>query len=63
MRGYIVGRVKDNGHRFIANPGDDSSLQQLASRVKEPIGRTGRVRRDAQVKGRNLFTFDSSEKL
>ncbi|KAL2070312.1 hypothetical protein VTL71DRAFT_13338 [Oculimacula yallundae] len=35
LLGHIVGRLK-NGHRFLANHGDDSTLQQLSSVSKEP---------------------------
>jgi hypothetical protein len=59
--GYIVGRLKSNNHRFVANHGDENTLQQLASGVKEPIGRGGWVR--TLEEGRNVFTFDKSGKL
>lgn len=55
--GHVIGRLKD-GRRFIANHGDAVTLQQLASTVKEPIGRKGWVRRDEDGK-RNLFSFES----
>lgn len=60
LRGHVVGRLKSNGHRFIANHGDDSTLQQLASFSKEPIGRSGVVKLDTKVKGRNLFSLTES---
>jgi hypothetical protein len=59
--GYIVGRLKSNNHRFVANHGDENTLQQLASGVKEPIGRGGWV--STAEEGRNVFTFDKSGKL
>ena len=59
--GYIVGRLKKNGHRFIANHGDLSTLQQLANVTREPIGRLGWVR--TVEDSRNLFTFDKNLKL
>jgi len=60
-RGYIVGRLKQNGHRFLANHGDENALMQLASRVREPIGRRGFVVTGED--GRNLFSFEKSMKL
>ncbi|KAG0649422.1 hypothetical protein D0Z07_4488 [Hyphodiscus hymeniophilus] len=59
--GHVVGRMWNNGHRFIANHADEKALQQLASRTKEPIGRRGWVR--TADDGRNLFSFEQSEKL
>lgn len=59
-RGHVIGRVND-GHRFLANHGNKSTLLQLASRVREPIGRRGWV--VTGTDGRNLFTFEKSEKL
>ena len=61
LQGFIVGRLSSNDHRFVANHGDMKTLEQLSSKVKEPIGRTGWVRNDDG--GRNLFTFDHSVKL
>lgn len=57
MRGHVVGRLGDNGHRFIANHGDDGTLKQLASQTEEQIGRKGWVRNEDGT-GRNLFTFN-----
>jgi Thiolase-like protein type 1 additional C-terminal domain len=62
LRGHLVGRLKRDGHRFIANHGDASTLQQLSSWSKEPIGRSGRVEKEKGT-GRNLFTFEKREKL
>jgi len=59
-QGYIVGRL-NNGHRFLANNGDERTLQQLASGIKEQIGKRGVVR--VGDDGRNLFIFDESGKL
>lgn len=61
VRGHIVGRLVDNGHRFLANHGDEKTLQQLSSASVEPIGRRGWVK--AGDGGRNSFTFDRAEKL
>ncbi|TVY83907.1 hypothetical protein LSUE1_G001727 [Lachnellula suecica] len=60
-RGHIVGRLKSNGHRFLANHADSNTLQQLSSGVKEQIGRNGWV--STGQDGRNLFSFDIAEKL
>ena len=40
LRGHIVGRLK-NGHRVLANEGDEATLVQLASGIKEQVGRKG----------------------
>ena len=61
MRGHVVGRLKSSGNRFIANHADDSTLQQLASNTKEPIGRSGTVKKGE--KGKNLFSFEAGSKL
>lgn len=57
--GHVVGRLRD-GHRFLANHADVSTLQQLASNTQEPIGRSGWV---WTVEGRNLFSFTERAKL
>jgi len=57
----VVGRLKKNGNRFIANHGDESTLAQLGSGIKEPIGRTGCV--SGAEDGRNLFLFEGGKKL
>jgi hypothetical protein len=56
----VVGRLT-NGHRFLANDGDESTLQQLASSVKEQVGRRGWV--NAGDDGRNLFVFNRGQSL
>jgi len=61
MRGHVVGRLKTSGNRFIANHADDSTLQQLSSTSREPIGRSGKVMMGE--KGKNLFSFDAGSKL
>jgi Thiolase-like protein type 1 additional C-terminal domain len=61
LRGHVVGRLKSSGNRFIANHADDSTLQQLSSNSREPIGRSGKVKKGE--KGKNLFTFDAGSKL
>lgn len=50
-----------NGHRFIANHGDESTLRKLADPSGEPIGRSGFVKRG--MEGKNLFYFGSEAKL
>jgi hypothetical protein len=63
LRGHIVGRLKQTGHRFLANHGDASTLDQLCSTSAEPIGRTGYVKGDPAKKGRNLFSFARGSRL
>jgi len=63
LRGYIVGRLKSSGHRFLANHGDEATLQQLSSGATEQVGRPGFVTRDRHKDGRNLFTFRTNAKL
>ena len=60
LRGHIVGRLK-NGHRVLANEGDEATLVQIASGVKEQVGRKGFLRNGEE--GRNLFVFHQVEKL
>ncbi|KAK2627675.1 hypothetical protein QTJ16_002321 [Diplocarpon rosae] len=60
-QGHIVGRLQSNGHRFLANHGNESTLQQLASASKDPIGESGWV---WPGEGRrNIFTFTREAKL
>ncbi|CZR64499.1 uncharacterized protein PAC_14397 [Phialocephala subalpina] len=61
LRGHIVGRLKGSKHRFIANHGDENTLNQLSSTNKEQIGRSGWVKTGDD--GRNLFVFSESGKL
>ncbi|KAF2270644.1 hypothetical protein CC78DRAFT_485516 [Lojkania enalia] len=63
LRGYIVGRLKSNGKRFLANHGDENTLRQMASGAGEIVGLSGRVRQDSERQGRALFTFDSGSRL
>ncbi|KAF2455934.1 hypothetical protein BDY21DRAFT_323764 [Lineolata rhizophorae] len=60
LRAYVVGRLKSNGHRFVANHGDSSTLQHLISKEVEPIGRSGWVRVDEEDKRKNLFSFEGA---
>jgi hypothetical protein len=57
-----VGRLKANGHRFIANHADERTLKELGSQEEEPIGRSGFVSTE-KGSGRNLFTFADAAKL
>lgn len=63
----MVGRLCNNGHRFLANEEDGATLAQLTSEEREPIGRKGWVKSadsDADGKGKkNVFRFDAVEKL
>ncbi|KAJ4252398.1 hypothetical protein NW762_010996 [Fusarium torreyae] len=59
--GHIVGRLLENGHRFIANHGDETTLSTLASNKVEPIGLQGLVL--MAPGGRNLFSIKPSVKL
>ena len=60
LRGHVVGRLK-NDSRFLANQGDEGTLRELASGVKEQIGRSVWVR--AGDEERNVFSFGRSERL
>jgi hypothetical protein len=57
LRGFVVGRLKSNGHRFLANHADENTLKELCSQDVEPIGRSGRVK--AGTEGRNVFALVS----
>lgn len=48
---FIVGRLKTNGHRFVANHGDQRTLQQLSSPVEEHVGSPGLVSVNRNTKG------------
>jgi hypothetical protein len=54
----VVGRLKSTGHRFVANHGDDQTLNELVSGTDEKIGRAGTVRSDGK---RNLFTLQKKD--
>lgn len=60
-KGFIVGRLTSNNHRFVANTSNTRSLEQLSSGTREPIGRTGWVKSDDL--GRNSFVFDDPSRL
>ncbi|KIW78740.1 hypothetical protein Z517_08579 [Fonsecaea pedrosoi CBS 271.37] len=54
LRAYIVGRLKKNDHRFVANHADEETLRQLSTGTDEKIGRAGRVHSDGV---RNFFSL------
>jgi hypothetical protein len=60
-RAFVIGRLKENGHRFVANHGDGQTLSRLSS-TEEPIGKAGFVRPEKTEDGlaRNLFVLDSA---
>uniref|UniRef100_A0A8H7N836 Thiolase-like protein type 1 additional C-terminal domain-containing protein n=1 Tax=Bionectria ochroleuca TaxID=29856 RepID=A0A8H7N836_BIOOC len=59
--GLIVGRLKNSGHRFLANHGDELTLQKLADPTWEPIYQQGRV--SGTGDGRNLFFLSAESKI
>ena len=63
LKGYIVGRLKSNDKRFLANHGDESTLRQMADTSGEIIGRGGWVTQDPGKSGRSLFTFEGLSKI
>jgi hypothetical protein len=63
LRGHVVGRLKSDNKRFLANHGDEETLRQLAGNGGEIVGRIGRVWQDEKKKGRGLFAFDKPAKL
>ncbi|KAF2186796.1 acetyl-CoA acetyltransferase [Zopfia rhizophila CBS 207.26] len=63
LRAYIVGRLKSNNHRFLANHGDESTLRQMANSDSEIIGKMGWVMQDPRKKGRGLFTFEKGARI
>jgi hypothetical protein len=66
LRAYIVGRLTDNNHRFLANEGDQSTLLRLSSSNEEPIGKLGTVIAGPLGKmgqRKNLFFLDTTARL
>ncbi|KAH9873777.1 hypothetical protein IAQ61_004404 [Plenodomus lingam] len=63
LRGHIVGRLKSDGKRFLANHGDENTLRQMASGASEIVGKTGWVWQDKEKEGRGLFSFDKPSRL
>lgn len=62
-KGFVVGRMKSSGKRFLANAGDERTLREMGSGNKEVVGASGWVRQDPGKKGRGLFTFDKVAKI
>jgi hypothetical protein len=63
LRGHVVGRLKSNNKRFLANHGDEETLRQMAGGGGEIVGRSGRVWQDEKKYGRGLFAFDKPARL
>ncbi|OAF98899.1 acetyl-CoA acetyltransferase-like protein [Paraphaeosphaeria sporulosa] len=63
LRGYIVGRLKSNSKRFLANHGDEMTLRQMAEGAGEVVGRAGWVVQDGEKEGRSLFSFDRTSRI
>ncbi|KAJ4382660.1 hypothetical protein N0V86_001882 [Didymella sp. IMI 355093] len=61
--GHIVGRLKSDSKRFLANHGDESTLRQMAEGAGEIVGKSGWVWQDQNRSGRGLFTFDKPARL
>ncbi|OAA60269.1 Thiolase [Niveomyces insectorum RCEF 264] len=57
----IVGRLDANGHRFVANHGDDATLVMLTDPILEPVGLRGIVHQSQD--GRNVFYVGAASKL
>jgi hypothetical protein len=63
LRGHIVGRLKSDEKRFLANHGDGDTLRQMAEGAGEIVGKSGWVWQDEKTKGRGLFAFNKPSKL
>jgi hypothetical protein len=63
LRGHIIGRLKSDNKRFLANHGDEETLRQMAGGKSEIVGRSGWVWQDEKSKGRGLFAFDTPPRL
>ncbi|BAE55574.1 unnamed protein product [Aspergillus oryzae RIB40] len=64
-RGYIIGRLKTDGSRFVANHGNVTTLRELASLAEEQIGKEGYVVPELISGGRrrNLFYFAPKQSI
>lgn len=61
--GFVIGRLKKNGKRFVANAGDEKTLRSLVKDDgEEVIGRSGWVWMEENGK-RNLFGFEKGARL
>jgi hypothetical protein len=63
LRGYVIGRLKSNDKRFLANHGNETTLRQMAGGSGEIVGKSGWVWQDVEKKGRGLFAFDKPARL
>lgn len=63
LKGFVVGRLKKDGRRFLANAGDETTLRQMGSGAGEIIGKSGWLKQDPAMKGRGLFTFGKVAKI
>ena len=63
LRGHIIGRLKNDNRRFLANQGDDTTMLQMSSGAGEVIGKSGWVWQDPVKIGRSLFAFAKPAKL
>lgn len=63
---FIIGRLTDKDYRFVANHGDQRTLQELASTVEEQIGKVGYVETKKDASGdpeSNAFFLGTRPKI
>lgn len=63
---FIIGRSKASGRRFVANHGDQRTLQQLSSAFEEQVGKEGYVKTERNAEGepmRNAFFLGPRSEL
>ncbi|KAF1359408.1 hypothetical protein EJ07DRAFT_119304 [Lizonia empirigonia] len=63
LRGYVVGRLKSDNKRFLANHGDESTLRRMSEGVGEIVGKSGWVWQDEKTEGRGLFAFEKPSRF
>ncbi|KAJ4372311.1 hypothetical protein N0V83_004085 [Neocucurbitaria cava] len=63
LQGHIIGRLRSNNKRFLANHGDENTLRQMASGTGEVVGKSGWVWQDEKSRGRGLFAFAKPSRL
>ena len=62
-QGFIIGRLKNTGERFVANAGDKTTLKALVKITDdEVIGKEGWVWKEKDG-DRNLFGFERGPRL
>lgn len=61
VKGFVVGRLIGNEHRFVANTGNEKTLEQLSNGKCEPIGKMGWVGKGDE--GKNIFMFGQRASL